>query len=192
MNDFINNVIGSILEGFSPATLVAVILVNFVIEIVQRIRKKERHGSLVRETGAFIAVMAVMTAWAFLSLAIPVGIARIQELNLASPWLLAAGLLLYLAGGLPLGYLMLGLLLGAQETSILDRRELARQRTPAYVYASLFKIGVLAIALALLAFPALSDLLPGISAGRAVLLRYAIVALLLADTVCYGWVLVVD
>ena len=63
---------------------------------------------------------------------------------------------LYLIIALPLGYVMLGFLLGAQGGNLLDRRDLVRSRTPIYVYASLFKIGVVLIALAFIAFPALA------------------------------------
>ena len=191
MNDFITNVIGNILQEFSPAALVAVILINLATEVNRHFRHKEKHN-VARETGAFVAVMAVMTAWAFVALAIPVGFGRVQELNLASAWLLAIGMVLYLVGALPLGYLMLGLLLGAQENDLLERHTLVRQRTPGYVYAGLFKIGIVMLVLALLVFPALNSILPGISADRTTLMRYAVVVLLLADTVCYGWVLVVE
>ncbi len=190
VNDFITNVIGNILQEFSPAALLAVILINLATEMVERMRHHEKHGNPVRETGAFIAVMAVMTGWAFVALAIPVGIGRVQALNLASGWLLASGMVLYLLGTLPLGYLMLGLLLGAQEHDVLDRIVLERQRTPGYVYAALFKTGIVMIALALLVFPVLNDILSGLSADRITLMRYAIVSLLLTDTACYGWVLV--
>ena len=192
MNDFLTDVVGNILQEFSPAALVAVILVNLVSEAIQRIRSKGKHGNPVRETGAFIAVMAVMTAWAFLALAIPVGISRARELSLAPAWTFAIGLILYALAALPLGYLMLGLLLGAQEGDLLDRRELVRTRTPVYVYASLAKVAIVVLALALIAFPALSDILPGATADRATLLRYTVVALLLADTACFGWVLVAE
>jgi hypothetical protein len=191
MNDFVAEVVVNVLQQFSPAALLAVIVVNLVIELIQRGRRTERH-SPVRESGAFAAVMAVMTAWAFIALALPVGVARVENLNTASPWLLVIGLVLYVAGALPLGYVMLGFLLGAQETSLLDRHELARRRTPTYVYAGLFKIGLVGIALALLAFPALSSILPYATADRAALMRTTVVALLLADTACFGWVLVAE
>ena len=189
MNDFLADVVANVLQQFSPAALLAVIVVNLVTGLIRR--RPEPH-SPVRESAAFAAVMAVMTAWAFIALALPVGVARVENLNTASPWLLVIGLLLYLAGALPLGYVMLSFLLGAEETSLLDRRELARRRTPTYIYVALFKIGIVGIALALLAFPALSGILPYATADRAALLRTTVVALLLADTVCYGWVLVAE
>jgi hypothetical protein len=190
MNHFISDVVANVLQDFSPAALVAVLLINLGAEIITRIRHPQHRGHLVKETLAFMAVMAVMTAWAFLALAIPVGIARARDLNLAPAWSFVIGLFLYLIIALPLGYVMLGFLLGAQGGNLLDRRDLVRSRTPIYVYASLFKIGVVLIALAFIAFPALAGILPGATADRAVLMRYTVVALLLADTVCYGWVLV--
>lgn len=190
MDHFISDVIANVLQDFSPSALVAVLLINLGSEIVMRIRNPQHRGHLLKETIAFMAVMAIMTAWAFLALATPVGIARVRDLNLAPAWSFVIGLILYLAVGLPLGYAMLGFLLGAQGGSLLDRRDLVRSRTPVYVYAALFKIGIVLIALAFIAFPALAAILPGATADRAVLMRYTVVALLLADTACYGWVLV--
>jgi len=190
MNDFVSDVVANILEQFSPAALVAVLLINLGSEIVARIRNPRHQGHLLKETLGFMAVMAVMTAWAFLALAIPVGVARVGDLNLAPAWSFVIGLALYLAVALPLGYAMLGFLLGAQGGDLFDRHELLRSRVPVYVYAALFKIGVVLIALAFIAFPALAAILPGATADRAALMRTTVVALLLADTVCYGWVLV--
>lgn len=190
MDHFISDVIANVLEDFSPAALVAVLLINLGSELFARIRNPKHRGHLLKETIAFMGVMAVMTAWAFLSLAIPVGVARVRDLNLAPAWSFVIGLCLYLLIALPLGYAMLGFLLGAQGGSLLDRRDLVRSRTPVYVYAALFKIGVALIALAFIAFPALAAILPGATADRAMLMRYTVVALLLADTACYGWVLV--
>ncbi len=190
MDHFISDVVANILEDFSPAALAAVLLINLGSEVVARIRNPNHRGHLLQETLAFMAVMAVMTAWAFGALAIPVGVARVRDLNLASAWSFVIGLFLYLLIGLPLGYAMLGFLLGAQGGSLLDRHELVRSRSPIYVYAALFKIGVVLIALAFIAFPALATILPGATADRSALMRYTVVALLLADTACYGWVLV--
>lgn len=190
MDHFISDVVANILQDFSPAALVAVLLINGLKELIALVRKKPTGGNFWRETLAFMAVMAVMTAWAFFALAAPVGVARAGDLNLAPVWSFVIGLLLYLLIGLPLGYVMLGFLLGAQGGSLLDRRDLVRTRAPIYVYAALFKIGVVLIALAFIAFPALAAILPGATADRAVLMRYTVVALLLADTACYGWVLV--
>lgn len=190
MNDFISDVVANILQDFSPAALVAVLLINLGAEIIMRIRNPQHRGHLLKETLAFMAVMAIMTAWAFLALAIPVGVARVGDLSLAPVWAFVIGLTLYLAGALPCGYVMLGLLLGAQEMHFLERHDLTRRRAPIYVYASLFKIGVVLIALAFIAFPALAGILPGATADRAALMRYTVVSLLLADTACFGWVLV--
>ncbi len=192
MNQFLSDVVTNILEQFTPAALLAVILINLFTELIERIRKPERHSHLVRETLAFFAAMAVMTGWAFIALAFPVGVARVQNLNAASAWLFLVGLLLYLVGAFPLGLVMLELLFGAQEINPLDRHDLARRRRPIYVHAYLFKVGVALISLALMAFPALAAILPGAPVDRTVLMRYTVVALLLADTACYGWVLVAD
>ncbi len=190
MDHFISDVVANVLQDFSPAALVAVLLIKLGSEIIARLRNPQHRGHLLKETLAFMAVLAVMTAWAFLALAIPVGVGRVRDLALAPAWSFVIGLFLYLLIGLPLGYVMLGFLLGAQGGSLLDRRDLVRSRTPVYVYAALFKIGVVLIALAFIAFPALAAILPGAPADRAVLMRYTVVALLLADTACYGWVLV--
>lgn len=190
MDHFISDVVANVLQDFSPAALVAVILVNLGSEIITRVRNPKHRSNLLKETLAFMAVMAIMTAWAFVALAIPVGVARVRDLNLAPVWSFVIGLVLYLLIALPLGYAMLGLLLGADESNLLDRRALVRARTPIYVYATLFKIGIVLITLAFIAFPALAAILPGATADRAVLLRYIVVALLLADTACFGWILV--
>jgi hypothetical protein len=192
MNDFAAEVVANILQQFSPAALLAIIVINLFTEVLKRIRTPERHTHLVRETLAFCAAMAVMTGWAFFALALPVGVAQVENLNAASAWLFLIGLLLYLVGAFPLGWAMLELLFGAQETNLLDRHELARRRRPVFVYAYLFKVGIALIALALMAFPALAAILPGAPVDRIVLMRYTVVALLLADTVCYGWVLVAE
>jgi hypothetical protein len=192
VNQFITDVVSNVLQQFSPAALVAVILVNLVVELIQRIRRPARRGHALRETLAFCAVMAVMTAWAFIALAAPVGVARIENLNAASPWLILIGLLIYLAGAFPLGLAMFELLLAAQCGDSLARHEQARRRRPTFVFAYLFKVGVAAIAMALLVFPALAAILPGAPAVPALLLQYTVVAFLLADTVCYGWILVAE
>jgi len=192
VNGFIADVVSNVLQEFSPAALVAVILVNLVVELIHRIREPARRGHLLRETLAFCAVMAVMTAWAFIALALPVGVARVENLNTASPWLIFIGLLLYMAGAFPLGLVTFELLLASQERDPLTRHERARRRRPVYVYAYLFKVGVALIALAMMAFPALAAILPSAPTNPAVLLQYTVVALLLADTACYGWVLVVE
>ena len=192
MNDFFTAVVSNIVQEFSPAALIAVLLVNLVTELIQRIRRGEKAGSLVRETVAFVGVIAIMTGWALLALGLPIGLGRVAGLNQAPVWTFVAGVILYLLAALPLGYLMLGLLLGAQQTDFLSRRELSRRRTPVYVYASLFKIGFSVIAISLAAIPVLGGMLGGFGADRAALMRFTLVMLLLADTACYGWVLVAE
>ena len=58
MNHFISDVVANVLQDFSPAALVAVLLINLGAEIIMRIRNPQHRGHLVKETLAFMAVMA--------------------------------------------------------------------------------------------------------------------------------------
>ena len=141
MDDLLIKVIVEILNDFTPISLVAVILGNLFTELIKGWRGRQQQSRPVRETLAFLAVMAMMTGWAFLAVAIPLGMAGVARLAAAPAWLLTASLLLYLLIAFPLGYVMLGLLLNAQESTPLDRHELARRNTPFYVYGALVKLG---------------------------------------------------
>ncbi|MFZ1465573.1 MAG: hypothetical protein WAV60_16120 [Anaerolineae bacterium] len=183
-------VIVEILNDFTPISLVAVILGNLFTELIKGWRGRQQQSRPVRETLAFLAVMAMMTGWAFLAVAIPLGMAGVARLAAAPAWLLTASLLLYLLIAFPLGYVMLGLLLNAQESTPLDRHELARRNTPFYVYGALVKLGVVLATAALFIFPSLSVALAGLDANAAALLRFALTAFLLVDTISYGWILI--
>ena len=190
MDDLLIKVIVEILNDFTPISLVAVILGNLLTELIKQWSDRPRKGRPVRETLAFLAVMAMMTGWAFLAVAIPLGMAGVARLAAAPAWLLTASLLLYLLIAFPLGYVMLGLLLNAQESTPLDRHELARRNTPFYVYGALVKLGVVLATAALFIFPSLSVALAGLDANAAALLRFALTAFLLVDTISYGWILI--
>ena len=186
MDDLLIKVIVEILNDFTPISLVAVILGNLLTELIKQWSDRPRKGRPVRETLAFLAVIAVMTGWAFLAVAIPLGMAGVARLAAAPAWLLTASLLLYLLIAFPLGYVMLGLLLNAQESTPLDRHELARRNTPFYVYGALVKLGVVLATAALF----MSVALAGFDANVAALLRFALTAFLLVDTISYGWILI--
>ena len=190
MDDLLIKVIVEILNDFTPISLVAVILGNLFTELIKGWRGRQQQSRPVRETLAFLAVMAMMTGWAFLAVAIPLGMAGVARLAAAPAWLLTASLLLYLLIAFPLGYVMLGLLLNAQESTPLDRHELARRNTPFYVYGALVKLGVVLATAALFIFPSLSVALAGFDANAAALLRFALTAFLLVDTISYGWILI--
>ena len=190
MDDLLIKVIVEILNDFTPISLVAVILGNLFTELIKGWRGRQQQSRPVRETLAFLAVMAMMTGWAFLAVAIPLGMAGVARLAAAPAWLLTASLLLYLLIAFPLGYVMLGLLLNAQESTPLDRHELARRNTPFYVYGALVKLGVVLATAALFIFPSLSVALAGFDANVAALLRFALTAFLLVDTISYGWILI--
>ncbi|MGB3217116.1 MAG: hypothetical protein WBD79_06920 [Anaerolineae bacterium] len=190
MDDLLIKVIVEILNDFTPISLVAVILGNLFTELIKGWRGRQQQSRPVRETLAFLAVMAMMTGWAFLAVAIPLGMAGVARLAAAPAWLLTASLLLYLLIAFPLGYVMLGLLLNAQESTPLDRHELARRNTPFYVYGALVKLGVVLATAALFIFPSLSVALAGLDANAAALLRFALTAFLLVDTISYGWILI--
>lgn len=190
MDDLLIKVIAEILNDFTPISLVAVILANLLTEMIKQWRGLPQQSRPVRETLAFLAAMAVMTGWAFLAVAIPLGIAGVADLAQAPHWLLAVSLLLYLLIAFPLGYVMLGLILNAQESNPLSRHELARRTTPFYVYGAMVKLGVALVVFALLIFPPLSTTLTGLRADVAALLRYTLTAFLLVDTISYGWILI--